>query len=110
MTENELRDAFCRTNTEEPLAGGWPGLLLFAREVEALTETKKCECSSDEACAFVRQRDALSERLGACLRVFEAQQTTGEFTIPPRQEFMDTLRDAISNAELRGRPLADGPA
>ena len=77
LTENELRAAFCETNTAEPLAEGWPGLLRFAREVEALTATQKCECSSDEACAFVRQRDALRERLGGRKENHETESIAG---------------------------------
>jgi len=34
LSENEIRTAFTRTNTTEPLSEGWPGLLRFAREIE----------------------------------------------------------------------------
>lgn len=42
-----------------------------------------------------QKKDLLLERLTKCLEVFEAQQETGEFTVPPRQEFLQTIRDAI---------------
>ena len=40
MTEEKLRELFVATNTEEPLAGGWPGLLRYgmAVSVEAKRE------------------------------------------------------------------------
>jgi hypothetical protein len=40
MTEEKLRELFLATNTEEPLAGGWPGLLRYgmAVSVEAKRE------------------------------------------------------------------------
>ena len=44
MGENELRELFVATNTEEPLAGGWPGLLRFGLAVAA---------AEREACARV---------------------------------------------------------
>jgi hypothetical protein len=34
LTENEIKAAFNRTNSAEPLSEGWPGLLRFAREIE----------------------------------------------------------------------------
>jgi hypothetical protein len=36
LTEAEIRKAFTNTNTAEPLAEGWPGLLRFAREIERI--------------------------------------------------------------------------
>lgn len=40
LTDEELRDAFNRTNDAGPLAEGWPGLERFAREVERMVRFK----------------------------------------------------------------------
>jgi hypothetical protein len=34
LSDDELREIFKRTNTEEPLCEGWPGLERFARAIE----------------------------------------------------------------------------
>ena len=36
LEDEQLRDAFKKTNTSEPLSEGWPGLERFAREIERL--------------------------------------------------------------------------
>ena len=41
MTEEQLRDLFKVTNTEEPLSEGWPGLLRYGLAVAA-AEREEC--------------------------------------------------------------------
>lgn len=41
MTEEQLRELFKATNTEEPLCGGWPGLHRYGQAV-AEAERERC--------------------------------------------------------------------
>ena len=63
LTEEELRKAFCATNTCEPLVEGWPGLERFAREVERLIEEKHLPFSdrSGAECAVCGKLKPLSK-------------------------------------------------
>jgi hypothetical protein len=48
MTEEKLRELFLATNTEEPLAGGWPGLLRYGMAVSLEAKREALLEAADE--------------------------------------------------------------
>lgn len=56
MNDNELKELFKATNTEEPLYGGWPGLRRFGLAVAA---------AEREACAMVMGSEPFHSKVAA---------------------------------------------
>lgn len=106
LTQNELRNAFERTNIKEPLEEGWPGLERFAREVERLVNN---EPTVHENTSKKPEIGIIPEKLWKELRIFDLiscidrhrmsnimSQEIGEIWL---DELRRLLNDVLSGAE-----------